>query len=199
MLSWDWETTVLKCKDQPADINVKKDTVVDAVVDAEAEQKWLSEMERVESSIFEGKKLARQKKGVASARDIAGEWKEEEMSREARRVGKETTVMVDGFAINKESMQCKDWEAVPTMAGKDPRLAEQKRPKKAKVNPQSHCQVCLDGGEIHCCQLCPRSYHYKCLDREFKSKARGMKFPLLLVHILTFPRMAIQLSSASML
>ena len=59
ILSWDWETTVAKCKDQPVDINVKKDAVVNAKVDEEEERKWLTEMERVEASVFDGKKLAK--------------------------------------------------------------------------------------------------------------------------------------------
>lgn len=158
------------CKDKPADVNVKKDAIPDAKVDEEAERKWLSEMERVEASIFEGKKLAKMAKGTN--RDIAAEY----FNKEDRRVGKNTTVMIDGFAISKESMNCGDWEAVPTFAGKDPRLAERKRQKKPSIEPQSHCQVCIDGGELHCCQLCPRAYHSKCLDREYQSKAMGWSF-----------------------
>jgi hypothetical protein len=147
------------CKDKPVDFNVKKDAIPDAKVDEEAERKWLSEMERVEASIFEGKKLAKLAKGTN--RDIAAEY----FNKEDRRVGKNTTIMVDGFAVSKESMYCGDWEAVPTMAGKDPRLAERKRQKKPPIIPQEHCQVCIDGGELHCCQLCPRAYHAECLDR----------------------------------
>lgn len=170
MLSWDWETTVAKCKDQPADINVKKDAIPDAKIDEEAERKWLSEMERVEASIFEGKKLAKANKG--SNKEIAAEY----FKKEDRRIGKNTTVMVDGFAISKESMNCAWGEAIPTLAGKDPRLAEPKRTKKAPIEPQSHCQVCIDGGDLHCCQSCPRAYHYKCLDSDYKSKALGWQF-----------------------
>jgi SWI/SNF-related matrix-associated actin-dependent regulator of chromatin subfamily A member 5 len=167
----DWETTVAKCKDQPADINVKKDAIPDAKVDEEAERKWLTEMERVEASVFDGKKLARNQRSNTN-RDISQEF----FDRADRRVGKNTTVMVDGFAISKESMNCGEWEAVPTFAGKDPRLAEPKRAKKQAVEPQSHCQVCFDGGELHCCQLCPRAFHFACLDREFQSKAKGWQF-----------------------
>ncbi|RDW80758.1 hypothetical protein BP5796_05456 [Coleophoma crateriformis] len=170
MLGWDWETTVAKCKDQPADINVKRDAVPSEQVDEEAEKKWLTEMEKVESSVFEGKKMNKLKV-TSSYGDVYKEWKKED-----RRVGKNTTVMVDGFAINKESMNCKDWEAVPTMAGKDPRLAEPKRAKKAKIESQSHCQICFDGGQIECCQRCPRAYHYDCLDQEFKTKTKGWQF-----------------------
>lgn len=128
-------------------------------------------MERVESSIFEGKKLAKLARHQTN-RDIAQEF----FNKEERRIGKNTTVMVDGFAISKESMSCDQWVAVPTMAGKDPRLAEPKRPKKAPVEPQPHCQVCMDGGELYCCQLCPRAYHYKCLEPEYQSKAKGWQF-----------------------
>ena len=105
MLSWDWETTVAKCKDQPADINVKKDAIPDAQVDEEAERRWLSEMERVESSIFDGKKLAKASK-ASSNRELAQEY----FNKEDRRVGKNVTVMQDGFAISKESLGCADWE-----------------------------------------------------------------------------------------
>ena len=62
------------------------------------------------------------------------------------------------------------------MAGKDPRLTERKRQKKPPIIPQEHCQVCIDGGELHCCQLCPRAYHAECLDREYQSKAKGWSF-----------------------
>lgn len=169
--SRDWETTVAKCKDQPADVNVKRDAIPDAKVDEEAEQKWLTEIERVEASIFEGKKLAKTNKN-SSNKDIAQEY----FNKEDRRVGKNTTVMVDGFAISKESMNCAWGEAMPTMAGKDPRLASPKRAKRAPIEPQSHCQVCMDGGELHCCQSCPRAYHFKCLEPEYKSKAKGWQF-----------------------
>lgn len=128
-------------------------------------------MERVEASVFDGKKLARGQKN-ASNKVVSQEY----FDRADRREGKNTTVMVDGFAISKESMNCGEWEAVPTFAGKDPRLAEPTRAKKTAVEPQSHCQVCMDGGDLHCCQLCPRAFHFACLDRQFQSKAKGWQF-----------------------
>lgn len=167
----DWETTVAKCKDQPADINVKKEAVVDAKVDEEEERKWLTEMERVEARVFDGRVLAKTSKAKTN-KEIATEL----YDRADRRIGKNTTVMVDGFAISKESMNCGDWEAVPTFAGKDPRLAEPKRAKKAKVENQPHCQVCYDGGEVYLCQICPRAFHMDCLQPEFKQKAKGWSF-----------------------
>ncbi|KAL9100260.1 MAG: hypothetical protein Q9163_004336 [Psora crenata] len=163
MLGWDWQTTLERCKDKPADFLVSGQTQP-GVVNKEEEKKWLSQIEHVQSRVFDGKKH----KAAKDVREIAQEW-----SRVERRVGKNTTVMVDGFAISKESMGCGEWEAVPTMAGKDPRLAEPKREKKVKVVNQEHCQVCWDGGNLVLCSLCPRSYHYTCMDPEFKVRSKG--------------------------
>ena len=127
MQNWDWPTMLDKCKDQPADIHVSEQTQSNTVVKEEDEKKWLEKMEQVESRVFEGKTFSKIK-----ATDGYGSI-QEEWSREERRKGKNTTVMVDGFAISKESMRCGDWEAVPTMAGKDPHLAEPKREKKPAV------------------------------------------------------------------
>jgi SWI/SNF-related matrix-associated actin-dependent regulator of chromatin subfamily A member 5 len=170
MCNRDWETTVAKCKDQPADVNIRKEAIPDAKVDEEEERKWLTEMERVEANIFGGQRFNKAKTNKEIAAELYN------ADRADRRIGKNTTVMVDGFAISKESMNCGEWEAVPTFAGKDPRLAEPKRGKKAKVEPQAHCQVCFDGGELHLCQACPRAYHFKCLDAEFQGKAGGWTF-----------------------
>ena len=126
MLEWDWPTMIEKCKDKPADAAVAKDTGVTSAVQEDDERKWLEQVEHVHSRIFHGKQYLKQKDDYNS---IAEDWS----SRADRRAGKETTVMVDGFAISKQSMSCGAWEAVPTMAGKDPRLSEPKREKKATV------------------------------------------------------------------
>lgn len=159
----------MKCKDQPTDINVKKDAIPDAKVDQEAEQKWLTELERVESSVYAGKKLGRSKH--ITHKELA-----EEFDRAERRKGKNTTVVVDGFAISKESMNCAQWEAVPTMAGKNAAYAEPKRSNREAFESQSHCQICIDGGEMFLCQRCPRSYHLKCLDQRFQATAKSWQF-----------------------
>ncbi|KAL9125135.1 MAG: hypothetical protein Q9217_005611 [Psora testacea] len=161
MLSWDWDTMLERCKDKPADFLVFEQTQIGTAKE-EAEKKWLSQIEQVQSRVFDGKKH----KTVKGAREIAKEW-----SREERRVGKNTTVMVDGFAISKGSMGCGDWEAVPTMAGKDPHLAEPKREKKPTVVNQE--ALCWDGGSLVLCSLCPRSYHYTCMDPESKVRSKG--------------------------
>ena len=184
MLSWDFPTMLAKCKDQPADVHVSEQTQVGVSVKEEDEKEWLAQIEQVEARVFDGKKHSKVKESN-SLDGIAQEW-----SREDRRVGKNTTVIIDGHVVSKESANCAEWEAVPTMAGKDPRLAEPKREKKPEVVNQEvlipifplfqfankatqQCQVCWDGGNLILCSGCPRSYHYACLDKDFKLKSKG--------------------------
>lgn len=163
MLGWDFDRMIEECKDKADDPHVAGQSG-GAVAEAD-EQSWLNSMEKVETAVFEGKVHQREIDKAMAANA--------ELTRADRRIGKNTTVMIDGFAINKESLQCADWEAVPTMAGKDPRLAEPVRAKKAKVVNQDYCQHCWDGGEVVLCTGCPRTYHVKCLSKEFQTKAKG--------------------------
>jgi SWI/SNF-related matrix-associated actin-dependent regulator of chromatin subfamily A member 5 len=159
MLEWDWATTLENCKDKPLDAMIQ-----DEQVDEEA---WLNTMERVECAVFEGRK---------HHKELTTKLKDEVLNRADRREGKNTTVMMNGFMINKESLLCADWEAVPTLAGKDPRLAEPKRAKRRAIDHQDYCQSCFDGGDVVLCMGCPRVYHFSCLDKDFKLKSQGMSF-----------------------
>jgi SWI/SNF-related matrix-associated actin-dependent regulator of chromatin subfamily A member 5 len=159
MVTWDLETIIEKCKDKPIDPHVGGES------EEATEKEWLAKMERVESAVLDGVKYQKSiDKTAAAATDL---------SRADRRIDKNTTVMVDGFAINKESMNCNGWEAVPTLAGKDPRLADPKREKAAPINHQEICQCCFDGGEMYLCSGCPRSYHLACLSKQFQAKAKS--------------------------
>lgn len=153
MLSWDLDTILEKCRDRPSDLHVPEDNSAD-------EQQWLSSMEKVETAVFDGRRFQKNldsEQGGAVRLDLV---------RNDRRKGKNTTVMIDGYAVNKESLNCDDWEAVPTLAGKDPRLADPVKEKKKSIINQDHCQTCWDGGELWICSLCPRSYHQNCLTQE---------------------------------
>lgn len=168
MLSWDMRTILDKCRDKPSDTNLPNATDPPDTADSD-EQAWLKTMEKVETAVFEGKQLVRNK-------NIKSNLLPEEITREARRKGKNTTVMVDGYAVAKESLDCAEWEAVPTFAGKDARLAEVKRAKKPPPNNQDHCQSCGFGGDLVLCAKCPRAYHYDCLTDDFKSKTQRILF-----------------------
>jgi len=137
MLSWDWQTILEKCKDKPADIHTSEQKGGDTEVGEKEEKKWLMEMERVESYVFNGKRYAK-------GQPVTTETIKQEWDRQERRKGKNTTVMVDGYAVSKESTLCKDWEAVPTLAGKDPRLADIKREKRAAIENQDVCAGEID-------------------------------------------------------
>ena len=169
MLSWDLPTMMANCRDKPADDS----NTADAQHEVD-EEKWLSVMERVECAVFDGKRFHRQKddKGNTVAANILPD----SITREDRRRGKNTTVMVDGFAISKESMNCGDWEAVPTFAGKDPRLADPVKEKRREITHEEHCLTCFEGdetGHLVECKSCPRAYHYDCLAPEYKGKVKG--------------------------
>lgn len=175
MLSWDLDTIMQKCRDKTTD-----EVAVDAsdVVDAEAsEEKWLSVMERVECTVLDGKRYQRH-----------NEWTDAEtvlpdsIQRKDRRIGKNVTVMVGGYAVNKESLNCADWESVPTFAGKDPSLAEPERAKRRKYTHEKNCLVCFENsrkGHLIRCKYCPRSCHYDCLGEgyeEYQSTVTGYLF-----------------------
>ncbi|OSS44062.1 hypothetical protein B5807_11187 [Epicoccum nigrum] len=169
MLSWDLPTMMEKCRDKPAD----ETNASDALQTEADEEKWLSVMERVECAVFDGKRFQRHRDKASDAANILPN----EITREDRRRGKNTTVMVDGFAISKESMNCGDWEAVPTYAGKDPRLADPVREKRREITHEEHCLTCFSGedaGDLVGCKSCPRTFHHECLEPLYQSKFKGI-------------------------
>jgi SWI/SNF-related matrix-associated actin-dependent regulator of chromatin subfamily A member 5 len=169
MVSWDLDTMMEKCRDKPADA-----TLSEAMQSEADEEKWLSVIERVECAVFDGKRHQREldSKTAAASKHVLPD----SITREDRRKGKNTTVMVDGYAISKESMNCADWEAVPTMAGKDSRLAEPVREKRREFTHEEHCLTCFEGpdaGHMIECRSCPRGYHYDCLEPAYQAKVKG--------------------------
>lgn len=167
MLSWDLDTMIQKCRDKPMDVQANVDSMGSEV----DEEQWLSVIERVECAVLDGKRYQRNKNNAVATNILPAS-----ITREDRRKGKNTTVMVDGFAVNKESLGCADWEAVPTMAGKDPRLAEPQRRQRRQYEHEEHCVTCFDGpdaGHMVECKTCPRSYHFDCLEPDYQVKVRG--------------------------
>lgn len=133
MLSWDWQTIVETCRDNrtstPED---EKDTV-----NEEVEKAWLQRLERVETSMFNGTKV-----DTSPRKSVSSENGEAKLDRASRRIGKNRTVIIDGYHVSKETLDCKMGEAVPTIAGKDPRLAEWKREKKSEfVHQKVYIQI----------------------------------------------------------
>ncbi|RVD84046.1 uncharacterized protein DFL_005815 [Arthrobotrys flagrans] len=168
MMAWDWDTMLENCKNYTVMDHDGDGEDEDEATKKEREEEWLNSAEKVETRLFEGKKMGKEemeKQAKATA--------EAELDRSDRRAGKNRTVMVNGYEVLKETVGNDQWEAVATMAGKDPRLKDPPKRKKAKITNQDYCQVCTDGGDIVCCSSCPRSYHYECLDEEHKYKSNG--------------------------
>ena len=151
MTSWSFETLISNCQDK-----AESGRNNSGVVDEDFESRWLAEAEQVRTRFFDGKNFTK-------AKDRTDSVMVTHLSRESRRVGKNTTVMIDGIAVSKESLACSDWEAVPTMAGKNASLANPKRAKKESIKHQQSCQICWETGNLIACNLCPRAYHSDCL------------------------------------
>jgi SWI/SNF-related matrix-associated actin-dependent regulator of chromatin subfamily A member 5 len=123
MLSWDWARIVESFKEPEHhydDDNSRLD-----------EQKWLEKTERIQTSVLEGVHVPRSPTKRKSDIDVYAN-----MDLADRRIGKNRTVLVDGYHVNKESMKCKEHEAVPTLAGRDPRLADWKPDPKPAIEHQ---------------------------------------------------------------
>ena len=77
----------------------------------------------------------------------------------AKRARTERTVIIDGHAVNRESLLCAQWEAFPAFSA-----AVKPPPKKRKRthDHQEWCQFCRDGGKLYMCNGCPRVFHAKC-------------------------------------
>lgn len=166
MLKWDWQTTITKCHEYAEKLAAEAaavSTSSNPQSDAQAEAEWLSQMERVESRVFEGKAHSTVATSTNSA--IAEDW-----SREQRRYGMNRVVMVDGHPVLKETIGNNEWEAVKTFAGRNPSLRSPEKRKRAKITHQDHCQVCFDGGEVVACAGCPRVYHPDCLSEPMRAK-----------------------------
>lgn len=172
MLKWDWETTIKKCRDYADQLAATEAKAEDGVSAAEEEQRWLSEMERVETRVFEGRSVGKSSTpdgsndAATSNSAIANAW-----SREERRHGMNRVVMINGHPVLKETIGNNQWEAVKTFSGHGNTIfSEPPKRKKAQITHQDYCQVCFDGGEVNICSGCPRVYHRECLTPEFQVK-----------------------------
>ncbi|KAF9468349.1 P-loop containing nucleoside triphosphate hydrolase protein [Collybia nuda] len=125
------------------------------VLDAEEEEKrLLSGVAQVQSRLFEGRMIHR----VQNNTEIASEWRDLE-----KRARVDRTVTVDGMTFI----------ATPDIYEADAPIARPPAKKtKAKFSWEDWCIHCRDGGDLVCCNSCPRVFHAKC--RGYKpSELRG--------------------------
>jgi superfamily II DNA/RNA helicase len=89
------------------------------------EKMWLSKSERIKTDFFHGIRIPRSP--TTPTRQF-------HIETEGKRISKTRVIFnrEHGYHVSKESMLCGEWEAVPTLAGKEPSLADYKAPPKSK-------------------------------------------------------------------
>jgi SWI/SNF-related matrix-associated actin-dependent regulator of chromatin subfamily A member 5 len=176
MLSWKWHKIVEACSDRRTDHQNEADGEEGKTLISkqDAEKQWLRRLEKIETSRFNGVIIPRSADKIPAEEDILSI-----LHHADRRIGKNRTVLIDGYHISKESLRCKDDEAVLTMAGKDPRFAEWKREKKAEFSHEKACLVCGKRSGLEKCQSCPRVFHPKCVENHHsKTESTSSFFPI---------------------
>ncbi|TPX33778.1 hypothetical protein SmJEL517_g03416 [Synchytrium microbalum] len=112
-------------------------------------------MPEVDVRVFEGQRHN------SSFKAVAREWKDN-----VKRVREARTVMIDGQAVLKETIDNDSWEAVRTITGSRPKgqpAPVSNRKKLDRYINEEQCHCCKDGGLLVLCSRCPRSYHPECI------------------------------------
>lgn len=175
MLEWDWKTTIAMCKDQASDNLIAKNIADDSNVDEEeTEKQWLAERERVQSRLFNGETIQHHRPKSSDT----SEGFEPSSSKADRRIGKERTVMMDGYMVSKDTINNSQWEAVKTFSSTNATPSASKREKKPDMKSQAYCQVCKvdHKSPLISCKFCPRAYHNDCLTPCYQEKVKKLQF-----------------------
>ncbi|EAW17679.1 putative nucleosome remodeling complex ATPase subunit (Snf2h) [Aspergillus fischeri NRRL 181] len=161
MSQWDMSTILDKCS------STQKDGGLSRCLTVEQEQLWLEKADRVRTNLFNGVTI-----------DTSGRhhtvYAEEESSnllRSNRRIGKERTVMIDGYAVSKESLRPSVEEptstneecASPTNTFTHQIVSGDPNQGTAHANTSQTCFVCHQFNAEDC-DICPRAFHPACLE-----------------------------------
>ena len=102
----------------------------------------------------------------ASLKDIAAEFQSQILT--GKRERKKTTIEIDGHTVlkaNNYSLE-EGEQSVYAREVKQKKQAEKRARAQVAGRDYGHsstCQVCWDGGDIVCCDLCPASVHAECI------------------------------------
>lgn len=119
LLAMQWNSILDVCKEEPGydfvdtfetpSLSPSSPTADDDF--KEQERAWLSRSGKIQTGLFDGQ-LFRPRRSTMNYGGIPTD-----LSRKDRRIGKKRVLFDEdiGYWVSKESMLCKDWEAVPTM------------------------------------------------------------------------------------
>jgi len=121
----------------------------------EEELALLRGAEVVRCRLFEGKKYQ------ANNKEILNEWH----ALQSKRVSKSTVTIVDGHAVQSQTVGNARWQAVKTLTSTPALLAKLQDVKRKKkvFEHEDACMCCHEAGNLYLCAQCPRVVHFKCM------------------------------------
>ncbi|GFF57559.1 SWI/SNF-related matrix-associated actin-dependent regulator of chromatin subfamily A member 5 [Aspergillus udagawae] len=145
MAQWDMNTILNKCS------STQRDGGLSGCLTVEQEQLWLEKADRVRTDLFNGVTID------TSGRHhtVYAEEEDSNLLRSNRRIGKERTVMIDGYAVSKESLS----PSVENLASTSGECA-------STTNTFTHQLTCFLCHQFNAedCDKCPRAFHTACLE-----------------------------------
>ncbi|KAH9817990.1 SNF2 family N-terminal domain-containing protein [Melampsora americana] len=159
-------------EEQEAKLKLEKSVNGEKSVEDEKEElELLQGIEVVRTRMFEGKKYL----ATRSQKQIGEDWVN--LQRNAR-VRNLRTQMIDGHAVENDTLGNVRWEAVKTITSDLNALSKLQNTKRTrrKFDHEEVCIVCHDGGELYLCNHCPRVGHAKCLGWSNKKLNQSLTF-----------------------
>jgi SWI/SNF-related matrix-associated actin-dependent regulator of chromatin subfamily A member 5 len=160
MAQWDMSTILNKCS------STLRDGGLSACLTVEQEQLWLEKADTVRTNLFNGVTID------TSGRHhtVYAEKESSSLLRSNRRIGKERTVMIDGYAVSKESLNpsvekpasTKEECASPTSTFTHQIVSGDPNQGISHANTSQACFVCHQFNAEDC-DICPRAFHPACL------------------------------------
>ncbi|KAB8255818.1 SNF2 family N-terminal domain-containing protein [Aspergillus pseudonomiae] len=155
-LSWfNWKSILNLCvSNQSIELNGKN-----TAIDVHQEKAWLARSERVKTNIFDGKKVDTRFRSFSIYEALPTD-----LCRADRRIGKERTVIIDGFSVGKDSIRLESLSSkrCPNLSQTD---------LKEKMTHEAACFLCRKFNPQEC-DLCPLAFHKECLESIGKMRRR---------------------------
>ncbi|UDD61529.1 hypothetical protein AFCA_008890 [Aspergillus flavus] len=158
-LNWfGWKTILKVCaSNQSTELSGRN-----TAINVQQEKAWLACTERVKTNIFDGKKVDTRFRSFSVYEALP-----KDLCRADRRIGKERTVMIDGFSVGKDSIR------LETLSKKRECSSLLQRDSKEKMTHEATCFLCRKFNPQEC-DLCPLAFHKECLQPVGKLR-RGAK------------------------